>query len=173
MSWQEIRFMMYFSIPKICKGSTNQKKKKFVWMEGFCLPSKVQSLSFTLTSCVQTLAGSSLNNRKTGCKGCPLPCLPLMWKVNCYKRVTCKLLVRAITLADKRALTRMGRKEGEVPWSLLSQYNVLDLIEAGKTEQNTAGALKKVVVYFYQGWAKTRYSISPTIFFSFVPPEKH
>lgn len=165
--------MMYFSIPKICKGSTNQRKKKFVWMEGFCLPSKVQSLSFTLTSCVQTLAGSSLNNRKTGCKGCPLPCLPLMWKVNCYKRVTCKLLVRAITLADKRALTWMGRKEGEVPWSLLSQYNVLDLIEAGKTEQNTAGALKKVVVYFYQGWAKTRYSISPTIFFSFVPPEKH
>lgn len=125
-----------------------KKKELFVWMEGFCLPSKVQSLSFTLTSCVQTLAGSSLNNGKTGCKDCPLPCIPLMWKVNCYKRVTCKLLVRAITLADKWALSWMGRKEREVPWSLLSQYNVLDLIEAGKTEQNTASDLKKVVVYF-------------------------
>lgn len=149
MSRQEIGFITYFSIPKICKGSSTQGKKIFVWMEGFCLPSKVQSLSFTLTSCVQTLAGSSLNNGKTACKGCPLPCLPLTWKVNCYKRVTCKLLVRAITLADKRALSWMGRREGEVPWSLLSQYNVLDLIEAGKTEQNTAGALKRVIVCFW------------------------
>lgn len=68
--------------------------------------------------------------------------------MNCYKRVTCKLLVKAITLADKRALSWTERKEGELPWSLLSQYNVLDLIEAGKTEQNTAGALKRVMVYF-------------------------
>lgn len=37
-----------------------------------------------------------------------------------------------------------GEKGREVPWSLLSKYNVLDLIEAGKAEQNTAVVLNKI-----------------------------
>lgn len=55
--------------------------------------------------------------------------------------MTCTLLVTAITLADKRALSWMGKREGGVPSSLLYQYNVPDLIEVGKAEQNTAGVL--------------------------------
>lgn len=133
-------------------------------MDGICLHSELQSLSFTLTSCVQTLAGSSLDNGKPGRKACPLRCFPLMWKVNNYRWVTCKLLVRAIILADKRAPSWMGRREGEVPWSLLSQYNVLDLIEAGKTEQNTSGVLEKSNSLFL-GWVQMRYSVSPTFVF--------
>lgn len=52
--------------------------------------------------------------------------------------MTYKLLVRAITLADKRAPSWIVEREGEVPRSPLSQYNVLDLIRAGKAEQSTA-----------------------------------
>lgn len=148
MSWQEIGFITYFSIPKVCKGSTNQGKKKKSMDGRFLFAFKGAVLIIYPDILCANTGRVKLKQWKTGCKACPLPCLPLMWKVNCYKRVTCKLLVRAITLADKRALSWTGRKEGELPWSLLSQYNVLDLIEAGKTEQKTAGALKRVMVYF-------------------------
>lgn len=148
MSWQEIR-LLCISVSQKSVKEVLTKEKKIICMDGRLLFAFKGAVLIIYPDILCANTGRvKLKQWEAGCKSCPLPCLPLTWKVNCYKRVTCKLLVRAISLADKRALSWMGRREGEVPWSLLSQYNVLDLIEAGKTEQNTAGALKRVMVCF-------------------------